>query len=90
MLTNKLGGTMSFSFNGTGVQIFGAKRGNHGPYHVNVDNGPDIALNGTVADPGVFQTSLYSVSGLRQGLHQVTVTNDANLYIDIDFVRLAL
>jgi hypothetical protein len=87
-LTSTSSESVSFTFNGTGVQIYGAKRGNHGPYHSNLDNGTDTGWNGTSADPGLFQTSLYSVSGLQQGLHRITLTNDANAYIDIDFVRL--
>lgn len=85
-VTNVNGESVSFSFNGTGVQIFGAKRGNHGPYHVNLDKSQNTGLNGTALDPGLFQTSLFSVSGLQQGPHQVTLTNDAASYVDIDFI----
>lgn len=90
MLTNVNGESASFSFNGTGVQIFGAKRANHGPYHVDLDGSSTAGLNGSVPDPGLFQTSLFSAAGLQQGLHRVTITNDGPTYLDIDFVRLAV
>ena len=90
ILTNVSGESAAFTFNGTGIQIYGAKRLDHGPYHVNLDDGPDTELNGTAPDPGLFQTSLFSVTGLQQGLHRVTITNDGSSYLDIDFVRLAI
>lgn len=90
MKTSSTNQSASFSFNGTGVQIYGAKRSNHGLYHVNLDNGPNIVMNGSAADPGVFQILLYSATALQQGLHQVKITNDENAYLDIDFVRLSL
>ena len=85
MLTQSNGQFASFSFNGTGVQIYGAKRFNHGPFHVNLDNSSNIGLNGTTS-PDIFQTLLYSATGLQQGPHHVTITNDGTAYLDIDFV----
>jgi len=86
MLTNVSGESAEFTFNGTGVQIYGAKRANHGPYHVNLDDSPNTGLSGTAPDPGLFQTSLFSATGLQQGLHRVTITNDGSSYLDIDFI----
>jgi len=88
-LTRTSGASASFTFNGTGVQIFGAKRGNHGPYSVTIDSSAPTALNGTAADPGEFQASLFSIANLQQGLHKVVIMNGGASYLDIDLVRLA-
>lgn len=83
---------VSFIFNGTGVGIYGAKRYNHGLYQVKLDNTVYAPKNGSVADPGTFQESLFFASNLTQGLHNVTVINLEQLsFLDIDFVcRMAL
>ncbi|KAG6902098.1 hypothetical protein C0995_004278 [Termitomyces sp. Mi166 len=86
MKSNIGGSSASFTFNGTGVEIFGAKRGNHGPYTIKVDNTTYPAQNGSVPDPGLFQQSLFLVNGLQQGQHEVTITNGGNTYVDIDYI----
>lgn len=53
-------GQASFSFNGTAVYIFGAKRGNHGHYIVTIDNGEAQRYDGyapqqTDGTDGVYQ-----------------------------------
>lgn len=86
--TNIAGAVASFTFNGTGVQIFGAKRGNHGEYQIKVDDSLFPPVSGKATDPGLFQQPLFSTTGLNQGLHLVTLTNQENAFVDIDFVRL--
>ncbi|KAG8733197.1 hypothetical protein FRC10_000369, partial [Ceratobasidium sp. 414] len=90
------GSQASFRFNGTAVYIFGAKRSNHGRYNVRVDNEQPQEFNGyapTQPDgtDGVYQVALYARSGLTNGLHNITLTNDgetnsAQPFVDIDFV----
>lgn len=81
----------SFSFNGTGVWIYGAKRFNHGPYRCNVD-GNDRPIQDGYSDPANNQISvpLCSAPNLRMGNHTITITNlwtDANLpYLDVDYI----
>lgn len=75
---------MSFTFFGTSVGIYGAKRGNHGPYQVQVDNQQFPAGNG-VASPDAFNQTLFSTS-LQKGVHTVTLTNGANTYLDVDYI----
>jgi len=58
---------MSFTFFGTSVGIYGAKRGNHGPYQVQVDNQQYPVGNG-VATPDAFNQTLFSTN-LQKGLH---------------------
>ncbi|KAG6863959.1 hypothetical protein C0991_001569, partial [Blastosporella zonata] len=86
MATQIAGASASFVFNGTGVQIFGAKRGNHGPYSVKVDDTVYTTVNGLVPDPGVFQQSLFGLDGLQQGRHEVTITNQGTTFLDVDFI----
>ncbi|KAG6836998.1 hypothetical protein H0H93_016458 [Arthromyces matolae] len=86
MATQTAGGAASFSFNGTGVQIFGAKRGNHGPYLVLVDGTAYPPANGNAPDPGLFQQNIFTASGLQQGSHEVTITNQGTTFLDIDFL----
>lgn len=87
------GASASFSFNGTGVWIYGAKRGNHGPYKVVLDN-VLTRHDGFSVDPGLFQFPLFSGPSLADGLHTVTITNEqtdrSQPFLDIDFVRFAL
>lgn len=80
--------TMSFTFFGTSVGIYGAKRGNHGPYQVQVDNQQYPVGNG-VSTPDGFNQTLFSTN-LQKGLHTVTLTNTANTYLDVDYVCLPL
>ncbi|KAJ7468666.1 hypothetical protein FB451DRAFT_378623 [Mycena latifolia] len=81
------GSSATFSFNGTQVYVFGAKRDNHGPYAVTLD-GSSTTLNGFSADP-VFST-LFVSDVLQQGIHTVTITNEltdtAKPFLDIDFI----
>lgn len=86
--TNIAGAVASFTFNGTGVQIFGAKRGNHGNYQIKVDDTLFPPVSGKAPDPGLYQQPLFSTTGLNQGLHLVTLTNQENAFVDIDFVCL--
>ncbi|KAK7057218.1 hypothetical protein R3P38DRAFT_2840008 [Favolaschia claudopus] len=84
-LTSTDGETASFAFNGTSFQIFGSKRANHGFYQVTVD-GTSVSDSGTAPEPGLFQVPLFSSPPLEQKLHVVTLTNQGNSFIDIDFV----
>ncbi|KAG8722020.1 hypothetical protein FRC11_002796, partial [Ceratobasidium sp. 423] len=75
------GSQATFSFNGTAVWIFGAKRGNHGHFIVTIDNGDAQRIDGyapTQPDgvDGVYQVAIFSRTGLSDGLHTVTLTND--------------
>ncbi|CAE7145151.1 unnamed protein product [Rhizoctonia solani] len=90
------GSQATFKFNGTAVWIFGAKRGNHGHFIVTVDNGDAQRIDGyapTQPDgvDGVYQVPIYSKTGLSDGLHTVTLTNDNGSdgnrpFVDIDFI----
>lgn len=85
------GPSASFSFNGTGVWIYGAKRGNHGPYRVVLDNVVTTHDGFQPDSAALFQTPLFSRFNLADGPHTVTITNQMNIsnreFLDIDFVR---
>ncbi|KAF8598670.1 hypothetical protein BDV93DRAFT_478274 [Ceratobasidium sp. AG-I] len=94
--TQSDGSQASFTFNGTAVYIFGAKRGNHGHYLVTVDNNQAQRFDGyapTQSDgtDGVYQVPLFAQTGLSDGMHTVVLTNDIGTdttrpYVDIDFI----
>lgn len=86
-LTSKNNANASFWFYGTGVQVFGAKRNNHGPYQVTIDSTTYAQVSGQAVDPGSFQTSLFSTVALTNGFHKVTIVNIGSTFLDIDFVR---
>ncbi|KAF7345076.1 hypothetical protein MVEN_01671100 [Mycena venus] len=81
------GSSATFVFNGTQVYVFGARRGNHGPYSITLD-GTQTLFQG-FASPDVFST-LFVSDVLPQGQHTVTVTNELNdpnkPFLDIDFI----
>ncbi|QRV82733.1 hypothetical protein RhiJN_10748 [Ceratobasidium sp. AG-Ba] len=83
-----------FQFNGTAVYVFGAKRGNHGNYTVQIDDEIPRQYDGfapTQPDgtDGIYQAPICVRTNLANGLHRVTLTNNGQLnqpYFDIDFV----
>lgn len=85
--TNTNGGTASFTFNGTGVELFGAKRSNHGLYQVTLDGKTFPAASGESTN-ATFQQTLFSQTGLTQGLHTVILENDgaSGQFVDLDYI----
>ncbi|KAK0489636.1 hypothetical protein EDD18DRAFT_1359521 [Armillaria luteobubalina] len=80
------GASASFTFNGTGIHIFGvtSKRVG-GSYTVNLDGMIPTVVDATAlsASPRENQWVLFNITGLQQTHHTVTVTNaDASIYID--------
>jgi hypothetical protein len=77
----------SITFNGTGASLYGAKRGNHGPYIVDLDGTP-TTLDGH-ASSDLFNQTLFSSSGLTSGTHNINLTNSvAGSYTDLDWAVL--
>ncbi|KAJ7468225.1 hypothetical protein B0H11DRAFT_2305774 [Mycena galericulata] len=81
------GSSASFSFNGTQVWVYGAKRSNHGPYSVQMD-GKTTQYDGFSTQDEF--TYLFSSGPLASGQHTVVVTNAVNdttkPYLDIDYI----
>ncbi|KIK21507.1 hypothetical protein PISMIDRAFT_12265 [Pisolithus microcarpus 441] len=80
-------GTAWFSFNGTGVWVYGAKRGNHYTYDVQLDGNTYGPYDGYYPTQEFLQV-LFNTTGLTQGMHNLTLTNTAtnSSYVDIDLV----
>ncbi|TRM60086.1 hypothetical protein BD626DRAFT_408047 [Schizophyllum amplum] len=84
-LTNTSGSKASFSFNGTDVYVYGAKRGNHGQYTVALD-GSSNTFDG-YSKPDEFQVALFTAGSLSTNkMHTVTITCEDDAYFDIDFI----
>ncbi|KAL1725974.1 hypothetical protein EV714DRAFT_255344 [Schizophyllum commune] len=83
-LTNQMGSSASFTFNGSAIYIFGAKRDNHGVYVVELD-GEGTTFSGH-DQAGQFQVPLFAQDSLDNTLHTVKVTNRESLYLDIDYI----
>ncbi|KAF8989980.1 hypothetical protein BDQ17DRAFT_1333737 [Cyathus striatus] len=86
-VTNTQGASMSFVYYGFGIQIYGAKRFNHGDYRVVVDNGTTYSYNstgGTGLPPSndTFQQSLFDYS-MTESWHSITITNEENKQITL-------
>jgi len=86
-VNNVSNGKATFTFNGTGFWIYGAKRSNHGTYSVEVD-GANYPDNNGASTNNQFMVSLFNTSGLSQGSHTVSLTNTGTngQYVDIDLV----
>ncbi|KAI6033400.1 hypothetical protein EDC04DRAFT_2868874 [Pisolithus marmoratus] len=84
---NVTNGAVSFSFNGTGVWIYGAKRGNHGAYTVELDGATYGSYTGYYPTQEFLQV-LFNQTGLSQGMHNLTLTNTGTngQYVDIDLI----
>jgi hypothetical protein len=70
-LYSEVGAT--FSFNGTAIWLFGAKRTNHGLYNVTLDE--VVSTSSGSVDGAIFQIPLFSASKLTNTLHTVTLMN---------------
>ncbi|WVR00251.1 hypothetical protein IAU59_007394 [Kwoniella sp. CBS 9459] len=75
MATKTDGDSVSFTFNGTAIYIYGAKRANHGVYSIQLDGGSvsyQKGYDGTVQ----IQAVIYSATGLSADQeHTVVLTN---------------
>ncbi|TFK50039.1 hypothetical protein OE88DRAFT_1752646 [Heliocybe sulcata] len=87
-LTVTNGAYAEFTFNGTDVAIFGAKRSNHGMYAITLDNNSIGTFNGSTDDPVGIWGPLYTVNGLAQGSHTVRITHAGNTgqFLDVDYI----
>ncbi|KAJ1300305.1 hypothetical protein OPQ81_005127 [Rhizoctonia solani] len=90
--TNTDGATANITFEGTAIYLYGAKRNNHGYYHIAVDDEPNVPMSGRPAAGAAeeFQTLLFSRQGLASGSHTLKLKNvyedKDHVYVDIDYV----
>ncbi|KAJ2919941.1 hypothetical protein MD484_g417, partial [Candolleomyces efflorescens] len=80
--------TMTFSFYGTEVGVYGALRFNHGQYTMEVDGVPTAGGLATgKRDPDLFKQQLAVSRGLQVGQHKVVLKNLENAaFLDVDYV----
>lgn len=89
MVTQVANASISFSFFGSALQLYGAERPNHGLYQVTIDSRVYAPVNGSVnAGSEAFQTSLFRTAALASGFHKLTVVNLGTTQFDVDFVCL--
>ena len=88
MVTQVANATFSFTFYGTGVQLYGAERADHGLYQVTINTRLYDPVNGQANGTQHFQTSLFGTVALANGFHTVKVQNLGTTKLDLDFVCL--
>ncbi|ODO05389.1 hypothetical protein L198_02082 [Cryptococcus wingfieldii CBS 7118] len=87
-VTQTVGDSVSLSFNGSSVQVFGGLYFDHGNFSVSLDGGKTSNYNGTFFElqPG---TTLYQATGLEEGVHNIQITNlgqgRKGKFLDIDY-----
>ena len=90
-LTTMCHASATFTFTGTKIWIFGAKRGNHGLYNITLDG--TVYTNNGFSNEEEFQQVLFTTDSDLDGTkpHTVSITNwptDAmKKYLDVDSVR---
>ena len=100
--TDSLSALAGFSFKGTSVWIYGAKRNNHGGYSIGFDgqeyppdDGQDYPRFDGFNDGGLFQQVLFSAVELdNTEWHSLYILNayldPARPYLDVDLVSILL
>jgi len=89
MVTQVDNATVSFTFFGSALQLYGAERANHGLYQITIDSHVYSPANGSESGgQEVFQTTLFQTAALDSGLHKLTVVNLGTTEFDLDFVCL--
>ncbi|KAJ7470798.1 hypothetical protein FB451DRAFT_1368038 [Mycena latifolia] len=87
-LSDTQGSYATFTFNGTAIWVYGAKRPNHGTYSVALDN--NITVNDGFSSDSIIQTPLFMATNLADTTHSMTITNqetNASLaFLDLDFI----
>ena len=89
MVTQVDNATVSFTFFGSALQLYGAERANHGLYQITIDSHVYPPANGSVsAGQEAFQFPLFQTAALKSGFHKLTVVNLGTTAFDLDFVCL--
>ncbi|KAJ7162876.1 hypothetical protein C8R46DRAFT_330317 [Mycena filopes] len=99
--TNANNASVSFSFNGSAIYVFGDKKNDHGLYSAILDGGAPQIFNGISGCGGAFgmtceqmkPTLAYFASNLDSGVHNLSITNIAgvnNSFFDLDSVVLSV
>ncbi|KAJ6584328.1 hypothetical protein B0H19DRAFT_1104723 [Mycena capillaripes] len=99
--TNADNASVSFSFHGSAIYVFGDKKNDHGLYRVVLDDNTPQLFDGISGCGGAFgmtceqmkPTLAYFASNLDSGLHNLSITNIAGVnasFFDLDSVVLSV
>lgn len=91
MVTQVVNASVSFTFFGSGLQLYGAERPDHGLYQITIGSRVYPPVNGSVsAGHEDFQATLFQTVALATGYHEVTAVNlgTEGTKFDLDFVCL--
>lgn len=84
------GASLSFSFYGTAVAIYGTKRRNNGRYQVTVDNTTYPPGNGWSRNLDLWNQELFAVKDLEKGPHLMRLVLSESKLTDVDYVSMKL
>ncbi|MEV6012355.1 hypothetical protein AB0M29_36825 [Streptomyces sp. NPDC051976] len=84
------GSTATFTFTGTGIQVFGEQYTDQGAIGVSIDGGAQTVVDTVPAD-GQRHTNVavHTVTGLDGGIHSVVVTKLSGTYATLDGFTVA-
>lgn len=87
MQTKQPGATMSFTFEGVFISVYGSKNADHGNYTVNVEGIVEYGSEqGTAAQPVQYQSRIFFTNTLPPGTHTLTILNQHSDVFDIDYI----
>ncbi|KAI6003313.1 hypothetical protein F5J12DRAFT_722726 [Pisolithus orientalis] len=85
---NVTNGQVTFTFNGTGIWWYSARRNNHGTFVVQVDDNTYGPYDGYSVEEQ-FMVPIFNITDLNQGTHKLTLTNTGSgttLYVGADLI----
>jgi len=83
-LTSTQGASLSFSFNGTGIWLYGGRRPTYGSYTLSID-GQSVLTESARSSSIESQQILGGITSLPMGLHEVVLTNTGS-QLDLEYM----
>ncbi|KAG6915618.1 hypothetical protein DXG01_010694 [Tephrocybe rancida] len=84
--TQKANVTVSFSFFGTAIYMYGSKDVDHGAFNTSLDGHDPRTVNGTAPAPGKYPAGLFINHSLNPGPHTLAIVTQDSSVFDIDFI----
>jgi hypothetical protein len=84
--SNTAGDTLTFPFNGTGIDWIGVIAPTCGNADVWVDGGAPVTINLHVSTPAEYNKTLWSKTGLSNGAHTLHIRVQGNGNVNVDAV----
>ncbi|KAK6909455.1 hypothetical protein I203_103474 [Kwoniella mangroviensis CBS 8507] len=73
-MSSTTGSIMELKFNGSSIQLFSSINTDHGDYTISLDGGEQEVYSGNNWQL-LYQVPIYTISGLTEGEHTITITN---------------